>query len=128
MSIESKKSSNFVIDSKLQAKVLAIKPEERAVIVAEGSQPPLPLVRGKNVHSDETIASWKIQLATAHPQIPLQMLDTILDAFQTHPQIFDKMMEETKENPDCYNHLIPTPEEIFPDIDCFRAEAIESKA
>jgi hypothetical protein len=106
-------------DVKLQEEALAVKPEDRVVILGEGSQEPLPLVRGRNVYSDEEIASWKIELMKLYPQIPEQMLDTTLDAFQTHPNIFDRMKTEFEADPNVYKHHNPTYKDMFPeDVDC----------
>ncbi len=103
---------------KLQEEVLAVKPEDRVVILGEGSSAPLPLNRGRNVYSDEEIAAWKIDLVKMYPQVPEQMLDTILDAYQTHPNIFDRMKREYEEDPDVYKHLNPTYDDMFPEVDC----------
>lgn len=105
-------------ESKLQKDALAVKSEDRAVILAPGSNPPLPLVRGKNVYTDEQIATWKVEILRKHPSIPEKILDTTLDAFQTHPGIFDKMMEEFTENPNIYENHEASFEEMFPDVDC----------
>ena len=104
---------------KLQEEVLAVKPEDRVVIFGEGSSAPLPLNRGRNVYSDEEIATWKLDLAKMYPQVPEQMLDTILDAYQTHPNIFDRMKEEFETDPNVYKHHQPTYKDMFPeDVDC----------
>lgn len=105
-------------EAKLQKEVLAVKNEDRAVIMAPGSGPPLPLVRGKNVYTDEEIAGWKVEIMKKHPSIPENILNTTLDAFQTHPDIFDKMMREFKANPDVYKHHEATYTEMFPNVDC----------
>jgi hypothetical protein len=104
---------------KLQEEALSVKPEDRAVILGEGSPAPLPLERGRNVYSDEEIANWKIELMRLYPQIPEHMIDTTLDAFQTHPKIFDRMKREYEENPNVYKHHNPTFKDMFPeDVDC----------
>lgn len=103
---------------KLQEEVLAVKPEERVVILGEGSPAPLPLERGRNVYSDEEIAAWKIELMKLYPQIPEQMLDTTLDAYQTHPKIFDRMKTEFEDDPNVYKHHNPTFQDMFPEVDC----------
>ena len=105
-------------DVKLQEKVRAVKPEDRVVILGEGSTAQLPLVRGRNVYSDEEIAAWKIDLVKMYPRVPEQMLDTILDAYQTHPNIFDRMRREYEDDPDVYKHLNPTYKDMFPEVDC----------
>ena len=105
-------------EAKLQKAVLAVKAEDRAVILAPGSGPALPLVRGKNIYTDEEIAGWKIEIMKKHPSIPEMVLDTTLDAFQTHPDIFEKMMREFKENPDVYKHHEASYIDMFPNVDC----------
>lgn len=106
-------------DVKLQEEALAVKPEDRAVILGEGSPAPLPLERGRNVYSDEEIAAWKIELMKLYPQIPEQILDTTLDAFQTHPNIFDRMKREYEADPNVYKHHNPTFKDMFPEeVDC----------
>jgi len=103
---------------KLQEEVLAVKPDDRVVILGEGSAAPLPLERGRNVYSDEEIASWKIELMKLYPQIPEQMIDTTLDAYQTHPNIFDRMKREYEADSSVYKHHNPTHKEMFPEVDC----------
>lgn len=104
---------------KLQEEALAVKPEDRVVILGEGSTAPLPLERGRNVYSDEEIAAWKIELMRLYPQIPEQMLDTTLDAYQTHPGIFDRMKRDYEDDPDVYKRHNPTFKDMFPDdVDC----------
>jgi hypothetical protein len=114
-------------EAKLQEEVLAVKPEDRVVILGEGCTAQLPLVRGRNVYSDEEIAAWKIDLVKMYPRVPEQMLDNILDAYQTHPNIFDRMKREYEDDPDVYKHLNPTYEEMFPEVDCSIPDGSGSK-
>ena len=49
--------------------------------------------------SDEQLMLWKDNLEKMFPEVPQGMLKQTLDMYKYHPEIFDRVVEQDKQNP-----------------------------
>ena len=63
-------------------------------LVREGAD--ITYTRGENKFTDKQIAEWKLEMMRINPLIPEEMVDNILDTYQTHPHIIDRIVEQHK--------------------------------
>ncbi len=81
--IKNNKSSNDGLEDLVSTK-----------LVREGAD--ITYTRGENIFTDKQIAEWKAEMMRINPLIPEEMVDNILDTYQTHPHIIDRIVEQDK--------------------------------
>jgi hypothetical protein len=59
--------------------------------------------------SEAQLNYWKAELEKCFPHMPEGLIWQTLDAYSTHPHIFDELMEDHKANPDKYKPKEPEP-------------------
>ncbi len=82
--------------------------ENKQLINAEGDLSLLD-IKYERKFDEPQLQYWFAELKKAHPEMPDGILRQTIDAYSTHPHIFDELVEDCKKNPEKYKAKEPEP-------------------
>ena len=82
--------------------------ENEEIIHAEGDLSLLD-IKYERKFEEPQLQYWLAELKKAFPDMPEGILRQTLDAYSTHPHIFDELVEDCKKNPEKYKAKEPEP-------------------